>query len=174
MGQTFLPWVGTSPLPELSLPIHNTFNIRPRAFERLRMPNLRKLSLSTDPTVDLADRSDLLTSLTFPSLSTFLTPETFPGLKTLRLVGWLDKSGIATLATLPPSQLVVRHLYVFGLLGLLKFLGAVELILENSEGHPDEEEICVFEREEEGEWTKISGSLKLRCVSHKLAEPDGH
>ena len=85
----------------------------------------------------------------------FLNAGTFPALKTLRLVGFLDRTDVSSFKDLasPPSHLAFYHLHVFGLLGVLKMIGVTQLILENSVGHPNALLSCVFEREAEGEWT---------------------
>ncbi|KAK4701321.1 hypothetical protein P7C70_g4912, partial [Phenoliferia sp. Uapishka_3] len=141
----FLDWVGKSHLPQLYLPVSTSFEFDPAIFN-FRMPNLKYLGLSTCGSAAYEEKPDLLNHETFPSVLAFLKASSFPSLHTLHLIGWLDASGIATLATTSPKDLFATNLYLFGLLGFLRLKKINTLILENSDGHPDGQEKCVFEK----------------------------
>ncbi|KAK4702794.1 hypothetical protein P7C70_g3428, partial [Phenoliferia sp. Uapishka_3] len=155
----FLASVGCSKLPKLCLPVTKSFDVNP-VFLTLRMPTLKYLGLCSPPRALYEEKPDLLNAATFPPLSKLLSSSIFPSLHTLHLIGWLDSTGIASLATILPEDLAGTNVYVFGLLGHLKTQKIGILILENSNGHPDGEEKCIFERDVElGEWT-------VRLVRH--------
>ncbi|KAK4701122.1 hypothetical protein P7C70_g5115, partial [Phenoliferia sp. Uapishka_3] len=150
---TFLGYIGKSPLPKLSLPVFKSFDVN-SVLLTLRLPKIKYLSLSTSPFAAFLLAPDFLTSAIYSSLSTFLTSSIFPALLTLHLTGWLDTTDIVTLATIPPSDLAISYNYVFGLLGILRVLGARNLVLENSNGHPSGDAKCHFQRiGESGDWT---------------------
>ncbi|KAL8281461.1 hypothetical protein RQP46_006145 [Phenoliferia psychrophenolica] len=148
---TFLNWIGRA--STLSLPVHAAFNFIDLFF--LTLPSVQNLALVRQ-SIPIVDSPDLLSPTTYKSLLQSLDSISLPALRTLRLRGWLDLTNVKTIALATDRAFPRQHLEIYGLLGCLVRTGIVELRLQNSKGHPDESEECVFERDDKDakEWRK--------------------
>ncbi|KAL8281459.1 hypothetical protein RQP46_006143 [Phenoliferia psychrophenolica] len=139
-----LNWIGCC--TTLSLPVHAVFDFN-NEFHLLDLRNLQHLALVSQA-LPIAGTPNLLSLTTYKNLLNFLDIEPLPALRTLRLRGWLDFTNVKTIALGSDWFLMRQHLEIFGLLSCLVSTGVVELRLQNSIGHPDELEECVFERDD--------------------------
>lgn len=100
--------------------------------------------------------TDVACQSSYRNLIKLLDTASLPSLATLRLRGWLDATNVKTIALAVPGVLPRKHLEIYGLLGTLLTTGVTELRLQNSIGHPDELEECVFWRADRDaqEWQK--------------------
>lgn len=116
-----------------------------------RPPHRRASCVHSPADTELTD-----SQTTFRNLGKFLSITNLPALKTLQLRGWLDATNAKTVALAPLNTLPSEYLELWGLLGILRNTGVVELRLQNSVGHPDELVECVFRRadRETPEWEK--------------------
>lgn len=93
----------------------------------------------------------------YVALTTLLTTLTdfSPHLHTLTLRGWFDKTGAVALGLVAqnsPVQLATTHVFLVGLLHLLRGTSVMALRIENSVGHKDGDAGCWFERSRKDEW----------------------
>ncbi|KAL8281035.1 hypothetical protein RQP46_006714 [Phenoliferia psychrophenolica] len=174
-----LNWVGAAPLEALTLPVVPPFLTVPE-HELISLPNLKELLLDAPripvapPTSPLHERfRDLMIdeSISFHQLIAFLNMTTLPLLEVVRLRGWVDGSGAATLALPPPQSHIppVRPLSSAGstpvsfipraesacfllLLDVLRKKGVNELRIENSVGHPSGNARCIFTSSNDKPW----------------------
>ncbi|KAL8281516.1 hypothetical protein RQP46_006200 [Phenoliferia psychrophenolica] len=141
-------------LDSLKLETNGSFVVDEGLFD-LDLPQLTKLHLTNlQPVVAGTFPTDLLQSSKFYDylhLAKFLRKAKLPALRTLKLRGWVDASGAATLASMTMGDLAGEHPLVHSLLGVLKGIGANELRLANSSGHADANAHGVFSCVD-GEW----------------------
>ncbi|KAK4695908.1 hypothetical protein P7C70_g8467, partial [Phenoliferia sp. Uapishka_3] len=142
---TFLGWVGTSSLPRLCLPVQNVFEVHLALMAPAEPPHLR-LSSNSPPAQSDIDPNVPTTQNSYSNLSKLLKGSIFPGLRTLQLVGWFDRTRFTSLVKIPPRNLAKDYPDLYALLGLLRVIGVTNLVLENSSTHQDGKEVCFFER----------------------------
>ncbi|KAK4699980.1 hypothetical protein P7C70_g6272, partial [Phenoliferia sp. Uapishka_3] len=150
-----LNWIGGTGalLNDLSLPVGKTFVVHEEllSMSLSKLETLKLVTKSEDPYQLLPD---LLSTETFQQLARFITPATFPRLKSLHLRGWIDTSTASAVANTSRSRLPVEQMVVFLLLGFLRSTTLREVRFENSAGHSEVGSQCVFWREGKGEWEK--------------------
>lgn len=70
----------------------------------------------------------------------------------LHAAGIIDRTSVSSIAGTAVDDLPQSHVFLYGLLGVLRKTGIIEIRLENSQGYPAGNLQCVFERAPGQEW----------------------